>query len=70
MGLGDDGVQGFCREKGLPILAEIPFRRDIAEHYAGGGVLTDLDEAMAALFAALARRLERMAGQGGEAGHA
>ena len=69
-GLGDDGVQGFCREKGLPILAEIPFRRDIAEHYAGGGVLTDLDEAMAALFAALARRLERMAGQGGEAGHA
>ena len=69
-GLGDDGVQRFCREKGLPILAEIPFRRDIAEHYASGGILTDLDGAMAALFAALAPKLERMAGQGGEASHA
>ena len=69
-GLGDDGVQRFCREKGLPILAEIPSRRDIAEHYAGGGVLAELDGAMAALFADLALRLEGLAGSCREASHA
>jgi MinD superfamily P-loop ATPase len=69
-GLGDDGVQRFCREQGLPILAEIPFRRDIAEHYARGGVLAELDGEMATVFQDLAEKLERMAGQGMEAGHA
>lgn len=69
-GLGDDGVPRFCREKGLPILAEIPFRRDIAEHYARGGVLAELDGPMAAVFRDLAGQLGRMAGQGAEASHA
>jgi MinD superfamily P-loop ATPase len=69
-GLGDDGVQRFCREQGLPILAEIPFHRDIAEHYARGGVLAELDGEMATVFQDLAEKLERMAGQGMEAGHA
>lgn len=69
-GLGDDGVQRFCREQGLPVLAEIPFRRDIAEHYARGGVLAELDGAMAAVFDDLAEQLGRMAGPGMEAVHA
>jgi MinD superfamily P-loop ATPase len=60
-GLGDDQVQSFCREKGLPILAEISFRRDIAEHYARGGVLAQLDGDMRALFEELAERLEDLA---------
>lgn len=59
-GLGDDKVQGFCAEKGLPLLAEIPFRRDIAEHYARGGVLARLDPGMTSLFEDLAGRLERL----------
>ena len=69
-GLGDDGVQRFCREKGLPILAEIPFRRNIAEHYARGGVLAELDGEMATVFEDLAEKIERMAGKGMEASHA
>lgn len=60
-GVGDRKVQAFCAEKGLPVVAEIPYRRDIAEHYARGGVLASLDPGMKALFEALADRLERMA---------
>lgn len=67
-GLGDRKVQAFCQDKGLPLLAEIPFRRDIAEHYAQGGVLAKLDAGMQALFEALAERLERIASR--EASHA
>ncbi len=67
-GLGDLKVQAFCQDKGLPLLAEIPFRRDIAEHYAQGGVLAQLDAGMKVLFEALAERLERMASR--EASHA
>lgn len=59
-GLGDGKVQAFCAEKGLPLLAEIPFRRDIAEHYARGGVLAGLDPGMQSLFEDLAASLERL----------
>jgi MinD superfamily P-loop ATPase len=38
-GIGDDGVEVFCREEGLPILLRIPFDRRIAEAYAGGSPL-------------------------------
>jgi MinD superfamily P-loop ATPase len=41
-GIGDDGVEVFCREEGLPILLRIPFDRRIAEAYAGGGALLDV----------------------------
>ena len=60
-GLGDLKVQAFCQDKGLPLLAEIPFRRDIAEHYAHGGVLAQLDPGMQATFEDLAEKLEGMA---------
>jgi MinD superfamily P-loop ATPase len=66
-GLGDDRVQTFCQEKGLPLLAEIPFRRDIAEHYAKGGILAQLDPGLRATFEDLAEQLERM---GAEVSHA
>jgi len=60
-GVGDDGVHAFCQEKALPILSEIPFRRDIAEHYAHGGVLAQLDAGMKATFEDLAQKLEQLA---------
>jgi len=63
-GLGDRNVQGFCEENVLPVLAEIPFSRDVAEHYARGGVLARLDAGMKERFEALAERLERMALEG------
>jgi len=64
-GLGDEGVQSFCREMGLQVLMEIPFRREIAEHYARGGVLAEFDEEMRDLFTGLARKIAAMAGAGG-----
>lgn len=35
-GMGDDRVLGYCREQGLPILAEIPFDKEIARGYSNG----------------------------------
>jgi MinD superfamily P-loop ATPase len=35
-GTGDRGVYGYCEEKGMPILMEIPFDRRIAEFYSRG----------------------------------
>jgi MinD superfamily P-loop ATPase len=61
-GLGDDRVQTFCQEKGLPLLAEIPYRRDIAEHYAHGGILAHLDAGMKATFEHLVEQLDRIGG--------
>jgi MinD superfamily P-loop ATPase len=60
-GLGDDRVHEFCREAGLPILAELPFRRDIALAYAQGRVIAQVDAGLGDLFRDLAARLEGMA---------
>jgi MinD superfamily P-loop ATPase len=66
-GLGDDRVYGFCTERGLPVVAEIPYRRDIAEHYSKGLVLAELDAELSARFGALSRTLKEMAKEGGHA---
>ncbi len=39
--LGDNKVQEFCEEVGLPVLMEIPFERKIAEGYARGKPLIE-----------------------------
>lgn len=65
-GLGDGRVYEFCAEHGLPIVAEIPYRRDIAEHYAKGLVLAELDDGLKRQFAGLCRTLASLK----ESGHA
>jgi len=40
-GLGDRSVQDYCRSQHLPILAEIPFDRRLAEAYSKGQVLAE-----------------------------
>ena len=40
-GLGDHSVQDYCRSRQLPILAEIPFERRLAEAYSRGQVLAE-----------------------------
>ncbi len=35
-GIGDDGVEKYCKREEIPILLEIPFDRQIAEPYARG----------------------------------
>jgi MinD superfamily P-loop ATPase len=66
-GIGDDSVQGYCREQGLPLLAEIPYSRAVAEAYARGRVVATLGPEHAAVFASLRDALRRLHG---EAGHA
>ena len=56
-GLGDGRVYEFCAEHGLPVVAEIPYRRDIAEHYSKGLVLAELDDGLKRQFAGLCRTL-------------
>lgn len=40
-GLGNYGVENFCREENIDILARIPYRRDFAETLAEGKPLVD-----------------------------
>jgi MinD superfamily P-loop ATPase len=35
-GIGDDGVEKYCKQEEIPILLEIPFDRQIAELYSRG----------------------------------
>jgi len=41
-GIGNGDVYEFCGRKGIPILAEIPYERAVAEAYARGRVIADL----------------------------
>ena len=71
--IGPRDVQAHCRKTGLPILAEIPFQRDIAEAYAQGHVIVDALPSTRPLFESLARRIMALAGfrtPRGEACHA
>jgi MinD superfamily P-loop ATPase len=44
-GLGDDElIRGYCRGHGLPVVAEIPYRRDLAERCARGEPLEAMGE--------------------------
>ncbi len=38
-GIGDDKVERYCEEQGIPIIARIPNMRTIAERYSAGGLL-------------------------------
>ena len=39
---GDENVRAYCRENMLPILAELPFSREVAEQYAQGGLIAEM----------------------------
>ncbi len=41
VGIGDDRVHRFCGENNIPVLAEIPDDRRIAEVYSKGGIIVD-----------------------------
>ncbi len=52
-GIGDDAVKRFCQERGLPILAEIPYDRDIAQAYARGELVTTASPELRQVFCSL-----------------
>jgi MinD superfamily P-loop ATPase len=71
-GLGTDAIYRFCREKGLPILAEIPYDRAIAEAYAHGRIIADLSPGFKETFVTLREKIRGLAkpSRSQEAAHA
>lgn len=66
-GIGDQSVQTFCRENNIPVLAQIPFDRSIAEGYSKGLIVANLSQELGSLFGSLRDALRKMPK---EAGHA
>jgi len=58
--VGTADVDTFCTERGIPILLRIPFDRALAEAYARGQMLVDVDPRWRRLFSALVRRIEEV----------
>jgi MinD superfamily P-loop ATPase len=52
-GIGDDTVDDYCRNVGLPILMRIPYSRAIGEGIARGKTLIDIDPEFAGKLRAL-----------------
>ena len=63
-GLGNDAIYRFCREKGLPILAEIPYDRAIAEAYARGRIIATVSAGLRETFVSLRDRIRNLAKPG------
>jgi MinD superfamily P-loop ATPase len=53
-GIGNDGVHTYCREENVPILAEIPDDRRIAEAYSRGNLIVEALPEYRGLFRELA----------------
>ena len=49
-GSGDERVQAYCREEGIPLLAEVPDDRRIAEAYSRGALAVEALPEYASLF--------------------
>ena len=62
-GLGNDDIYRFCRDKGLPILAEIPFDRAIAEAYARGRIIAEVSSELRETFVSMLGRIREVAKQ-------
>lgn len=60
-GLGTPEMADYCISSGLEILAEIPYDRRIAEAYADGRVIADVDHDLRKLFTVLADKIKSIA---------
>lgn len=56
-----DEIDSLCKEKGVPIVARIPFDRRIAETYARGELLTDTLPAVSEILAGLPEAMRALA---------
>jgi MinD superfamily P-loop ATPase len=62
--IGDDSVKEYCETEGVPVLMEIPHRRDIAEGYSQGRLLVDSAPEFRERFLDLYGALTRMVDNG------
>jgi MinD superfamily P-loop ATPase len=63
--VGDDRVVRYCEREGIPVLAQIPNDRRVAETYSSGGTLLDVSGDYRRLVAELRERIEACVAQGG-----
>jgi MinD superfamily P-loop ATPase len=61
VGIGDDRVQAFCRENAVPVLAEVPDDRRIAEAGSRGAPLPDALPEYRSLFQSLLAKATQLA---------
>jgi MinD superfamily P-loop ATPase len=64
VGIGDGRVQAFCRENAVPVLAEVPDDRRIAEAGSRGEPLLDALPEYRGLFQSLLEKATRLAATG------
>ncbi len=69
-GIGDDSVKRFCVEKSIPVWAEIPYDRAIAEAYSRGAVVVEALEPLRETFHELRRNMREAAEAGRKVSHA
>ncbi len=61
---GHNDIYHFCHDKNLPILAQIPYDRAIAEAYACGRLIADVSPDLRGLFVTLADQIRLLANPG------
>ena len=59
VGMGDDRVQRYCAEEGIPILLEIPNDRAVAEAYSRGDSIVESLPGYKELFAGVLAKIEK-----------
>jgi MinD superfamily P-loop ATPase len=69
-GIGDWAVQDFCRGHGIPVWAEIPFSRGVAEAYSRGEVVASALPGLRGAFLSLMGHMRAAAAPAQGAGHA
>ena len=62
--IGDEEVQRYCNELGVPVLMEIPFDRAVAEAYSRGRLLVDCSHEYRERFEEMFARVKELAGSG------
>lgn len=62
-GVGNDSVHEFCRDKGIPIWAEIPYDRSVAEAYSRGEIPGVTVPSLKATFDTLKQAMRQAAGE-------
>lgn len=60
-GVGDDAVYNYCVSANLPILAKIPFAKEIAAAYSEGKVISEISPSYKKIFELLAREIKSYA---------
>jgi len=59
-GLGNGAVHEYAQKEGIPVLMEIPFDKQIAQHYSNGAVIVDTIPGLKGRFLNLFEKISRI----------